>query len=178
MTLSEQLKRIRLECQLTQKDVAKQLYVTRQTVSRWENGATLPPLTALYDLAALYQLSLSELLGDRIIMTKKLNVMALFGSLVFNFFFLSTIGITFAAFWVTAWIIELSFMVSPVLVIAGILVGAPATGFHPIISSLVLFTISAALLVPLMKLSKFLYHITVRYFRYTFSTVIYTTVEK
>ncbi|HDN2165251.1 TPA: helix-turn-helix transcriptional regulator, partial [Staphylococcus aureus] len=40
--ISNKLKSARLAKELTQSEVAKKLYVTRQTVSRWEQGKTLP----------------------------------------------------------------------------------------------------------------------------------------
>ena len=42
MAISDVLVRIRKERNLTQDDLARKLFVTRQAVSRWENGETSP----------------------------------------------------------------------------------------------------------------------------------------
>ena len=54
-TVGRFLKRKRLEANLTQWDVARELdYTTAQFVSNWERGAALPPLTVLPHIADLY----------------------------------------------------------------------------------------------------------------------------
>ena len=40
MAIGDVLVRIRKERNLTQEDLARKLYVTRQAVSRWENGVS------------------------------------------------------------------------------------------------------------------------------------------
>lgn len=54
MTLNAQLKEFRKQQNLTQKEVAEKLYITRQAVSNWETGKTSPDLETLYKLAELY----------------------------------------------------------------------------------------------------------------------------
>ena len=50
---------------LTQADVANQLFVTRQTISSWEQGKSYPDLNMLVRLSEVYQVSLDSLLkGD------------------------------------------------------------------------------------------------------------------
>ncbi len=62
MKLGEVLKEKRVELKLTQEEVGEKLYVTRQTISNWENGKTLPDIDSLIDLATFYDLSLDKLL--------------------------------------------------------------------------------------------------------------------
>ncbi|WP_143808697.1 helix-turn-helix transcriptional regulator, partial [Oenococcus oeni] len=50
MSLGESLKSARNAVGLTQDQVAKKMYVTRQTVSRWEQGKTLPNIYVLREL--------------------------------------------------------------------------------------------------------------------------------
>lgn len=54
MTLNAQLKEFRKQQNLTQKEVAEKLYITRQAVSNWETGKTSPDLETLHKLAELY----------------------------------------------------------------------------------------------------------------------------
>ena len=62
MRLADILKQERIELGLTQEEVGEQLFVTRQTVSNWENGKTLPDIDSLIDLATFYHLSLDTIL--------------------------------------------------------------------------------------------------------------------
>lgn len=49
---------------LTQDALAEKLFVTRQAVSRWENGDTLPNPETLKALSALFSVSINTLLGS------------------------------------------------------------------------------------------------------------------
>lgn len=49
---------------LTQQDLADQLGVTYQAVSNWERGLSMPDVVRLKDLAAFFNLSIDELLGN------------------------------------------------------------------------------------------------------------------
>ncbi|QIL50320.1 helix-turn-helix transcriptional regulator [Weissella coleopterorum] len=85
--MENNLKIIRLEKELTQQEVADSLNVTRQTVSHWENAEPLPPILALVDLSELYNESISRIIGEnRMIIKKRLNLMALIGMLTLNYF--------------------------------------------------------------------------------------------
>ncbi len=48
---------------LSQEELASRLYVTRQAVSKWEKGASVPSVELLCELARLYSVSFEELLG-------------------------------------------------------------------------------------------------------------------
>ena len=61
-TLGETLKAYRTRCQMTQEFVAESLGVSRQTVSKWENGSADPSTTNLLALAKLYGVAAEELL--------------------------------------------------------------------------------------------------------------------
>ncbi len=61
-TLSEILKENRLRCKMTQEFVAETLGVSRQAVSKWENGTSDPSTSNLIALAKLYGVSAEEIL--------------------------------------------------------------------------------------------------------------------
>ena len=61
-TLGETLKAHRTQCHMTQEFVAEALCVSRQTVSKWENGSADPSTTNLLALAKLYGVEAEELL--------------------------------------------------------------------------------------------------------------------
>ena len=49
---------------LTQEELAEKVYVTRQAVSRWENGDTVPNTETLKVLSKFYGVSINTLLGS------------------------------------------------------------------------------------------------------------------
>ncbi|MBQ9545533.1 MAG: helix-turn-helix domain-containing protein [Clostridia bacterium] len=61
LNLSEMLKQFRKEKNYTQEDVASNLGVTYQAVSRWENGLSYPDIELLPSIAALFGVSLDKL---------------------------------------------------------------------------------------------------------------------
>ena len=63
-SLGEALKDHRIRCQMTQEFVAEQLGVSRQAVSKWENGTSDPSTSNLLALAKLYGISPEELLRE------------------------------------------------------------------------------------------------------------------
>lgn len=61
-SLGEALKENRIRCQMTQEFVAEMLGVSRQSVSKWENGSSDPNTSNLIALSKLYKISPEELL--------------------------------------------------------------------------------------------------------------------
>ena len=64
MALGDNIKRLREEHSLTQQQLADKLYVSRQTVCRWENGSRCPDLIMAKRLAVELNVSLDELISD------------------------------------------------------------------------------------------------------------------
>ena len=60
----ENIRKAREEMGITQQTLADKLYVTRQAVSRWENGSRYPDLLTAKSLAKALDTSLDELLVD------------------------------------------------------------------------------------------------------------------
>ena len=63
MTFSEKLIRLRKREGLSQEALAETLGVSRQAVSRWETGETVPNTETLKLLSALFDVSINTLLG-------------------------------------------------------------------------------------------------------------------
>ena len=55
---------LRTQKGLTQEELAEKVYVTRQAVSRWENGDTVPNTETLKLLSKLFGVSINTLLGS------------------------------------------------------------------------------------------------------------------
>ncbi len=65
MELGEQLKTSRQKAQLSQEELADRIYVSRQTISNWENNKTYPDVNNLVLLSEVFQVSLDQLIkGD------------------------------------------------------------------------------------------------------------------
>ncbi|MGX6979900.1 helix-turn-helix domain-containing protein [Vagococcus elongatus] len=74
MNFSKQLKKYRELNKLSQEALAEKIYVTRQTISKWENDKTYPDLQNLIALSILFDISLDELVkGDMDKMKKMIN---------------------------------------------------------------------------------------------------------
>ena len=63
-SLGETIRAHRTRCQMTQEFVAESLGVTRQAVSKWEQGTSDPSRSNLLALAKLFGVSAAELLGE------------------------------------------------------------------------------------------------------------------
>lgn len=63
-SLGEVLKEHRVRCRMTQEFVAERLGVSRQAVSKWENGTSDPSTSNLLALAKLYDIQVEELLKE------------------------------------------------------------------------------------------------------------------
>lgn len=62
MSLGSSLYNARKKAALSQEEVAGKLGVSRQTISKWELGETLPDIRQSKEMAVLYRLSLDELI--------------------------------------------------------------------------------------------------------------------
>lgn len=60
----EQLKKAREAKGITQQSLADKVYVTRQTISRWESGSRYPDLLVLKKLAQILDVTTDDLLSD------------------------------------------------------------------------------------------------------------------
>ena len=64
MALSDNIKKLREEKNLTQQQLADKLYVSRQTICRWENGSRCPDLITAKKLALELGVSMDDLVSD------------------------------------------------------------------------------------------------------------------
>ena len=66
MEIGKIIKEQRSERKMTQEDLANEFYVSRQLISKWENGRSYPDLEQLLKLSDFFELTLDELLrGDK-----------------------------------------------------------------------------------------------------------------
>lgn len=65
MYMGDMIRQYRQHKEITQKDLANELNVTPQAVSRWETGSSVPDIEVLLKLARLLHISVDELLGNQ-----------------------------------------------------------------------------------------------------------------
>jgi len=68
MKLSEVLVSERKKAEKTQQNVADELFLTRQSLSNWENGKNFPDIPTLIELSNYYGFSLDTIKGDEYLM--------------------------------------------------------------------------------------------------------------
>lgn len=65
MQIGEQLQRQRKRHEMSQETLAKKLHISRQSISKWENGTSLPSFANVVAISELFEISLDELIkGD------------------------------------------------------------------------------------------------------------------
>ena len=62
----ENLQLKRKERDLSQEELASRLHVVRQTISKWENGMSVPDSEQLIKIAVILETTVSELLGAKV----------------------------------------------------------------------------------------------------------------
>ncbi len=71
MRIADKIKNARIQKGYTQEQVAENLLVSRQTISNWENGKSLPDIISIIKMSELYELSLDEMMkGDKALLKK------------------------------------------------------------------------------------------------------------
>lgn len=74
LELHSQIKKYRTEMNLSQEELAEKIYVTRQSISNWENNKNYPDIRSLLLLSSLFNVSLDQLIkGDIKIMKEEIN---------------------------------------------------------------------------------------------------------
>ncbi len=74
MEIAAQIRKHRKEKGLSQEDLAREIFVSRQTVSNWENEKSYPDIHSLLLLSSLFNISVDELIkGDVAEMKQEVN---------------------------------------------------------------------------------------------------------
>ncbi|MCR8684106.1 helix-turn-helix transcriptional regulator [Campylobacter ureolyticus] len=61
MELGNQIKYYRSEKELSQEELADRLYVSRQTISNWENNKNYPDINSIVLLSEVFEISIDNL---------------------------------------------------------------------------------------------------------------------
>lgn len=71
MELGKKMHQLRKMSSLTQEQLAEKLGVSRQTISKWESGSSVPDLESMVRFSRLFQVSLDDLLEEEESMAEK-----------------------------------------------------------------------------------------------------------
>lgn len=71
MEIGRQIRMYRERDQLSQEELAGKIYVSRQTISNWENNRSYPDIQNLMLLSVLFNVSLDELVNEDVDVMKK-----------------------------------------------------------------------------------------------------------
>lgn len=75
MELGSQIKKFRTELSLSQDGLAQKIYVSRQTISNWENEKSYPDVNSLVLLSEVFHTSIDNLIkGDVEVMKEQIRV--------------------------------------------------------------------------------------------------------
>ncbi|KAF1297885.1 hypothetical protein BAU15_08245 [Enterococcus sp. JM4C] len=67
MDISNKLKNNRKKSGYTQEQISRKLHVSRQTISNWETGKSVPDIYSLIELSSIYDVSLDYLIKEDVI---------------------------------------------------------------------------------------------------------------
>lgn len=65
MTCGQKIKELRIQRNLSQKQLGEILHVSDKTISKWETGRTLPDIEMIQKIAQYFHISIDELISQR-----------------------------------------------------------------------------------------------------------------
>lgn len=162
---------LRKEKNLTQEQVAEKMGVTSKSVSRWENGRTLPDVSMLRMLASYMGVSLDELLnGERKVLKKKKMKEVILFYLFVSFtglFVFPVLGFVAPAFILLSVAVPVLGFISLILSFVGVEIPYFIVQVGPFIPGPVLsFIISCLVSIPLYLGGKSLWKLLLKYVHY------------
>lgn len=64
MELKDKLKKLRIKHEMSQETLAQELHVSRQAITKWENGNGIPEISNLIAISKLFHISVDALIKD------------------------------------------------------------------------------------------------------------------
>lgn len=72
LEIGKRLKDLRLKKGMSQEDLGEKIYVTRQTISNWENDKSYPDLNSLIRISEIFEITIDDLVKGDICKMKKI----------------------------------------------------------------------------------------------------------
>lgn len=109
MELGKQIRMYRQEAQLSQEELADRVYVSRQTISNWENDKSYPDVNSLVLLSEVFHISIDKLIkGDIDVMKEaiekeEVEKMKQYGT-IYTILLIATVVVALPLFmWIGTW---------------------------------------------------------------------------
>lgn len=109
MELGKQIRMYRQEAQLSQEELADRVYVSRQTISNWENDKSYPDVNSLVLLSEVFHISIDKLIkGDIDVMKEaiekeEVEKMKQYGT-IYTILLIATVVVAVPLFmWIGTW---------------------------------------------------------------------------
>ena len=109
MELGKQIRMYRQEAQLSQEELADRVYVSRQTISNWENDKSYPDVNSLVLLSEVFHISIDNLIkGDIDVMKEaikkeEVGKMKQYGT-IYTILLIATVVVAVPLFmWIGTW---------------------------------------------------------------------------
>ena len=93
--IGEMIKKYRLVNNLTQEELGKKMFITKQAVSKWETGKTLPDIITIKKLSEILSIPNEVFLGESVKQTKRYRIWV---RILIPIVIISTITMLFFAF--------------------------------------------------------------------------------
>ena len=74
MNIEESIYKLRKKNNLSQGDLASKLNVSRQSISKWETGQSVPDLKNIIKLSEIFNVTVDEIVKDKISMKEKKKI--------------------------------------------------------------------------------------------------------
>ena len=109
MELGNQIRKYRQKAQLSQEELADRVYVSRQTISNWENDKSYPDVNSLVLLSEIFQISLDKLIkGDievmkEVIQKEEIAKMNRYGTIYTMLFVVTIVSAVPLFMWLGTW---------------------------------------------------------------------------
>ena len=109
MELGKQIKMYRLENKLSQEELANRIYVSRQTISNWENDKSYPDINSLVLLSEVFKISLDKLIkGDvdvmkDVIQKEEVDKMNHYGKIYTIMLIVTVVSVVPLSMWLGVW---------------------------------------------------------------------------
>ena len=109
MELGKQIKMHRLETKLSQEDLTDRVYVSRQTISNWENDKSYPDVHSLVLLSEIFQISFDKLIkGDidamkEVIEKQEIEKMNHYGKIYTVMLIVTVVSVVALFMWLHVW---------------------------------------------------------------------------
>ncbi|ETY74719.1 helix-turn-helix transcriptional regulator [Lactiplantibacillus fabifermentans] len=175
-SIGKRIKQQRERLALTQGQVAERLYVTQQTVARWESDKHVPPVKAIQDLATLFDCDAAFFFGENRMVARKFNALAFIGSMVVNVTLFVLAFLVLVPLQLTLIGMTIAGLIAPIAVFWQHVQGIQPLTASRVVASFVMLGIALGALPLIRQLVRYAGRILRAYYRYNLNAIVYEVV--